>query len=159
IDLRLDLRIALVPFGEIGRLFAYLREAEGLAEALGDQSRLGRALIYLTSAFWDMGDQERAFETGQRVLSLANHLGDFSLQIMANYSLGRVHSALGNHHQAVELLRKNVTLLQGDLRRERFGLTGLASVSAIAHLSEPLAELGEFAEGITYGEEAIHIAQ
>ena len=67
IDLRFDLRPALVPVGEMGQLFAYMREAELLAEALGDQRRLGRALIYLTRAFWEMGDQERALETGQRV--------------------------------------------------------------------------------------------
>jgi hypothetical protein len=45
------------------------------------------------------------------------------------------------------------------LSRERFGLTGLASVSSSAHLSEPLAELGAFAEGIATGEEAIRIAE
>jgi class 3 adenylate cyclase/tetratricopeptide (TPR) repeat protein len=159
IDLRFDLRPALVPVGELAQVFAYMREAELLAEALDDHHRLGRALIYVTRAFWEMGDQERALETGQRVFALANNLGDFSLQIMAYYSLGRVHSALGNYPQAVELLRKNVSLLQGDLSRERFGLTGLVSVSSSEELSQALAELGEFAEGITYGEEAIRIAE
>ena len=159
IDLRFDLRIALNPFAETGQIFQLLQEAERLAEALGDQPRLGRALIYITAFFWETGDQERALETGQRVFSLANDLGDFSLQILAQYSLSRVHSALGNYHQAVELLRKTVTLLKGALSRERFGLTGLASVSSSAFLSEPLVELGEFAEGITYGEEAIRIAE
>jgi tetratricopeptide (TPR) repeat protein len=106
-----------------------------------------------------MGEQERALETGQRVLSLANTLGDFGLQIMAQYSLARVHSALGNYHQAVELFRKNVTLLTGDLSREHFGLTGLASVSCSIELSVDLAELGEFTAGIACGEEAIRIAE
>jgi len=159
IDLRFDLRIALVPIGEMGPISVYLREAERLAEALGDQHRLGRALAYLTTDFWVTGDQEHALETGQRAFSLASQLGHFSLQTMANYMLGRVHYALGNYQQAVELLRKNVTLLKGELSRERFGLTGLASVSSIAHLSEPLAELGSFAEGIACGEEAVRIAE
>jgi len=106
-----------------------------------------------------MGDQERALETGQRAFDLANELGDFSLQIMAHYSLGRVHSALGNYPQAIELFGKNVTLLTGDLSRERFGLTGLASVLSSLDLSEAFAELGAFAEGITYGAEAIRIAE
>ncbi|MGH8070847.1 MAG: ATP-binding protein [Candidatus Entotheonellia bacterium] len=159
IDLRFDLRPALNPFGEMGQIFAYMREAELLAESLDDKRRLGQTLIYMTTIFWEMGDQQRALETGQRVLPLANDLGDLSLQITTNYSLGRVHSALGNYRQAIELLRKNVTVLKGDLSRERFGLTALASVAANAFLSEPLAELGEFAEGITYGEEAIRIAE
>ncbi len=159
IDLRFDLRPALVPVGEMRQLFEYMREAERLAEGLGDQGRLGWALSYMTRAFWEIGDQERALETGQRVFSLANRFGDFGLQIMVHYSLGRVHSTLGNYRQAVELQGKNVTLLTGDLSRERFGLTGLASVSSSVELSEALAELGEFAEGITYGEEAIRIAE
>ena len=93
------------------------------------------------------------------VFSLSPTSQRFQSPDHAHYSLGRVHSALGNYHQAVELLRKNVTLLTGDLSRERFGLTGLASVSSSAELCEPLAELGEFAEGIAYGEEAIRIAE
>ncbi len=38
IDLRLDLRNALWPLGELGRILDCLREAETLAAALGDQS-------------------------------------------------------------------------------------------------------------------------
>jgi tetratricopeptide (TPR) repeat protein len=159
IDLRFDLRPALVPVGELRQLFAHMREAEHLAEALGDQRRLGQALIYMTRAFWETGEQEPALETGQRAFAISNELGDFSLQIMAHYSLGRVHSALGNYHQAIELHRKNVTWLTGDLRRERFGLTALASVSSSIELSGVLAELGEFGEGIAYGEEALRIAE
>ena len=41
IDLRLDLRSAIYPLGELGRILVYLREAAALAEALGDQHRLG----------------------------------------------------------------------------------------------------------------------
>src|SRR5439155_3644751 len=42
IDLRLDLRHALMPLGELRQILVYLREAAVLAEALGDQHRLGR---------------------------------------------------------------------------------------------------------------------
>src|SRR5262245_9588629 len=40
IDLRFALRLALVPLGEFGRIFDALRDAERLAETLGDQRRL-----------------------------------------------------------------------------------------------------------------------
>ena len=43
IELRFDLHQALVPLGEYGRLFDSLRDAEHLAETLGDQRRLGWA--------------------------------------------------------------------------------------------------------------------
>ena len=42
IDLRLALRTALLPSGDSGRILAYLREAEALAEALDDPRRLGQ---------------------------------------------------------------------------------------------------------------------
>ena len=48
IDLRFDLRQALVPLGELGRIHDALQEAERLATALDDQPRLGRALSYLS---------------------------------------------------------------------------------------------------------------
>jgi hypothetical protein len=41
IDLRLDLRASLNSLGEIARLHEYLRQAEALADTLGDQRRLG----------------------------------------------------------------------------------------------------------------------
>ncbi len=44
LDLRFDLRTALLPLGETGRMGALLDEAEALAEAVGDQHRLGLAL-------------------------------------------------------------------------------------------------------------------
>jgi predicted ATPase len=43
IDVRCELRMALVPLNEMGRIFDILREAEALAQALGDRRRLGRA--------------------------------------------------------------------------------------------------------------------
>ena len=46
IDLRFDLRGALTPLGEFGRVLDYLREAETLAETLDDQQRLGRVSAY-----------------------------------------------------------------------------------------------------------------
>ena len=46
IEVRFDLRTALTPLGELGRMLSYLREAVTLAEALGDQRRLARASVY-----------------------------------------------------------------------------------------------------------------
>ena len=43
IDLRLALRSALLPSGDLGRLLACLREAESLAATLDDPRRLGRS--------------------------------------------------------------------------------------------------------------------
>src|SRR5262249_10093744 len=46
LDIHFDLCNALFPLGERGRTGTLLDEAEALAEAVGDQRRLGRALTF-----------------------------------------------------------------------------------------------------------------
>ena len=48
IDVRFDLRNALFPLAEFGRIEGYLREAEALARTLGDQRRLGWVSAYMS---------------------------------------------------------------------------------------------------------------
>jgi predicted ATPase len=48
IDLRFALRLALRPLGDFGRILAYLREAEALAETLDDHRRLGQVSLFLS---------------------------------------------------------------------------------------------------------------
>src|SRR5713101_5986604 len=48
IDVRFDLRNALFPLAEFGRIEGYLREAEILARTLDDQRRLGWVLTYMS---------------------------------------------------------------------------------------------------------------
>ncbi|MCI0410764.1 MAG: hypothetical protein L0191_19755, partial [Acidobacteria bacterium] len=75
IDLRFNLRHALVTFGEAGRIFGALCEAERLAKTLDDQPRLGRVAAYLTHYFGTTGDLDRAVASGQQALALATTLG------------------------------------------------------------------------------------
>ncbi len=56
IDLRLALRNALFPSGDLGRILAYLREAEALAVALDDPRRLGQVSLLQSNCFRYMGD-------------------------------------------------------------------------------------------------------
>ena len=49
IDLRLDIRTAMLPLGRFKELLEHLNEAERLAEGLKDQLRLGRVCAYLTT--------------------------------------------------------------------------------------------------------------
>jgi class 3 adenylate cyclase/tetratricopeptide (TPR) repeat protein len=159
IDLRLDLYYALSALGEFGPMLDALREAETLAGALADQRRLGQVSAYLSRHFWLMGDQDRALACGQRTLTIAEALGDFALQITANFYFGVSYHAWGDYRQAVACLRKNVAALAGDLRRERFGLPYLPSVSSCTYLAWSLAELGMFPEGIARAAEGIQIAE
>ncbi|HEY5868538.1 MAG TPA: AAA family ATPase, partial [Candidatus Tectomicrobia bacterium] len=159
IDLRLHLRNMLWPLGEIPQTLRYLREAETLANILGDQPRLGRVSAFLCRLLREIGEHHGAVESGQHALAVAETLGDFALQVMAQHFLGAAYHALGDHWRAIGLLRKNVEALVGDLVRERFGQSGPPAVLSRASLARCLAEVGAFPEGIVHGEEALRIAE
>ena len=136
-----------------------LREAAALAEALGDQRRLGRVAAFMCRYLREMGDHDSAVESGQHALAVAETLGDFALQVMARHFLGVAYHTLGDYRRAMAVLRSNVASLEGDLLRERLGQSGLPAVVSRAWLARCLAELGAFPEGVAYGEEAVRIAE
>jgi class 3 adenylate cyclase/tetratricopeptide (TPR) repeat protein len=159
IDLRLDLRTALYSLGKLERLFDELQAAERVAEQLGDRRRLGLVSCYLAEHFRLLGDRERAVAAGDRAMSIAETLEDFSLRVMANFYLGLVGTNFGDYRKGARHFTWNVEALTGDLARERFGLAGLAAVLSRAWLAWCLAECGEFAEAAARGEEAVGIAE
>ena len=160
IDLRFDLRNALVPLGGANsNAYELLREAEALAAALGDQRRLGRAYAYLTEQFAEAGDPDRAVESGQHALAIAEIRGDLSIQVTANRHLGRVYLALGEYCRAIEFQRRNVATLEGELLYQYLGAPLLQSVSSRAWLAWPLAEIGDFDEAIAVAQEGLRIAE
>jgi tetratricopeptide (TPR) repeat protein len=143
----------------LGRLLAYLREAEALAEALGDPRRLGQVSRFLSFHFYLMGDYAQACAAAQRTLALATASGDVVLQALANYFLGRASHAQGDYRRAIDYLGQTVAALGGAPQRERFGAFSLPSVNARFHLAWCHAELGTFAEGRAFGEEGLRMAE
>jgi class 3 adenylate cyclase/tetratricopeptide (TPR) repeat protein len=159
IDLRFNLRNVLLPLGEQERILDHLRVAATLAETIQDQHRLGWVTIYMTSCFYNIGQPDDAVRTGQRALAMAGSLGDVALQIQAAYYLGLAYHLLGHYRQAVELLERNVTALEGELIHERFGLPYLPSVFSRTWLVWCLAEFGAFDEGLAIGQEGLRVAE
>jgi class 3 adenylate cyclase/tetratricopeptide (TPR) repeat protein len=159
IDLRFNLRNALLPFVEYDQIFDHLRAAQTLAEALHDQRRLGQAFAYLAESFRLTGELDRAVESGERARALATAFGDFALEVMAHHFLGATYHAMGDYHRAVDCFRKNAASLTGDLIRERFGMTGFPAVMSRTWLVFCLAELGAFAEGAARGDEAVRMTE
>ncbi len=159
VDLRIDLRRVLYPLGELGRAFDYLREAETLAQALDDQRRLGRISAHMAHYFWAAGEPDRAISAGQRALEFTEALGDFAVRIEVDHRLGVASHALGDYRRALECFGRNMASLKGELVHERFGMPFLPSVFSRGWSVRCLAELGEFAEAIAPGEEAVRIAE
>ena len=149
IDLRLALRSALHPSGDLGRILAYLREAETLAEALDDPRRLGQVSVFLTVYFCFMGAYDQAIAAAQRALALATASGDVVLHALANLrprlQPTRPRATIVGRSTASG---QTVASLDGARRRERFGQVCPARRALpCPALAWCHAELGTFAEG------------
>src|SRR5215813_13056796 len=114
---------------------------------------------YMIPLFSIMGCFDQAIAYGQRTLALAEALSDFPLQVQATYGLGDAYRGLGGYLQALEILSQTVVSLAGEHIRERFGMARSLSVFARGVLSDCLADLGQFAEGIACAEEAVRMAE
>jgi class 3 adenylate cyclase/tetratricopeptide (TPR) repeat protein len=161
IDVRLDLRLALVPLADRARILDHMQKAEALAQALGDQRRSSWIAYGLAHYHYLAHEQERAVEAGQRALAL-NGGADVAHEIAVNLLLGHSFHITGDYRQATVVLRRNIAVLVGDRVRERFGLPIFPTFPAVTsreRLARCLGELGEFAEGIKLGEEGMRIAE
>jgi class 3 adenylate cyclase/tetratricopeptide (TPR) repeat protein len=159
IDIRLELRSSLWALREPERIIHHLREAETLAEALGDQRRLLRISADMISYFYNLGDGIHAVEIGERALSTATALGDFALQVQLKGRLARAYTFMGNYRRAIDFLRWTIASVKDELLHERFDMSTFHAHSSHGFLAQCLAELGEFDEGIGSGEEGIHLAE
>jgi tetratricopeptide (TPR) repeat protein len=154
IELRLDLADPLSVMGEYEKSLALLQEAEALAQACDDQARLARGLAQQAYAHRDRADYAGAMAAGQQALALATALGDFGLQVGASHILGMTYWAIGDYGQAAALFRRNVEALEAGTGRPDHPY----QIRSRAWLARVLSQLGQFAEGRHYGEEALHRA-
>ena len=157
IDLRFEIRQSYVPLREPERMLEHLREAQTQAEAIEDRARLGWALIYRAHGLFLSGDSHGAIESGQRGLAIAEALEDPYLQESANFYLAQVCHWVGNYRRGVELLGRNVTTLETELKRR--GVDSKQCVNSRTFLAWCLAELGEFAAATAAADEAISMAE
>jgi class 3 adenylate cyclase/tetratricopeptide (TPR) repeat protein len=154
LDLRVDVGYPLMLLGAYGRWFALLGEAEALARALEDQTRLGRVLATMALARTMTGDLSGALTVGQQALALAAELGERALQERVSLCLGLGYRALGDFGRATEVLRRNVEAADRESGTPRTDVRILSR----AWLAQTLGALGAFAEGRRHGEEALRLA-
>jgi len=115
--------------------------------------------VYRCHNLWMTGHPTEAIVFGQSAQAIAESLGDVPLQVAGNLYLGAACLRTGDYRRAEDLLGKVLQLLEGDLRRERFGLPGFPAVMARCYLTLIFADLGRFEEGIAHAQEAIRLAE
>ena len=159
IDVRLDLRNAIHPLGEVERAMGLMREAESLAERLGDEARMGKISLSLSISLWMMGYSDEAQDPGDRALAIAESTDDALLRHQARGHLARLHHDRGDYRQAAAALRESLSALEAAGSSSMLlGVTPLVMQST-TYLAWSLAELGEFAEATRRTEESLRRAE
>jgi tetratricopeptide (TPR) repeat protein len=159
LDLRLTLRAALRPLGDVERILALLREAEVFATALDDPHRLGQVSGFLAVQYRMTGAYDQAIIAAQHALTLSTAGGDVNLYGVVQHTLGTIYWVQGDYHRAIDCFSRSVTSCDGARRYERYGQLFLPAVNARCMLAATYAELGTFAQGMVFGEEGLQIAE
>jgi class 3 adenylate cyclase/tetratricopeptide (TPR) repeat protein len=159
LDVRLDLYSALFPLGERGRMRALLDEAEALAEAVGDQRRLGRVLTFKGQQLALAGDLAAAIQIELRALAIGEATADVAIQVVANGYLGRQYERRGECREAVRRCEAALALIPESLAQERFGDDAIQGSWVGDTLARALGALGRFAEAFGRVREAMQIAE
>jgi class 3 adenylate cyclase/tetratricopeptide (TPR) repeat protein len=155
IDVRIDLRNAIHPLGELDRGLGYLGQAMALAEELGDASRQGNICILVATGNWMIGRSDRAAEYVDRALAIAEMTDDRLLRLLPSGQLGFLHHDRGDYREAAATFRDSLTALEAaGASSVTIGLASRAVVMT-TYRAWSLAELGDFAEATRLVEESL----
>jgi tetratricopeptide (TPR) repeat protein len=159
VDLRIELWNALAPLGLFARANEVMRDAEGAAERLGDQRRLGRvwALIAMPCVSPVAGLNRRPSPSGPGRFGEA--IGDLVAQIGANTNLGLNAYSAGDYRRAQPFQERILQLIPSGRVRERFGRALLPAVNARSNLAAVQAQRGLFEEAVGHCRAAIALAE
>jgi tetratricopeptide (TPR) repeat protein len=106
-----------------------------------------------------MGEYDRAIAAGQQALALATTSGTLDVLVPAHTVLAHAYLHMGNFREALDMARRAMALLTGNLRYAHFGRLAPPGVTSRFYVAICLAELGEMTEGRGVGEDAVRLAE
>ena len=157
IDLRLALRSALHPCGELRRAMACVGEAEILAKALDDPARLAEVSVALSLHCYLSGAYSEAIAAATRVTTIVPDAGSDQRRRAALH-LAIAYQACGDYRCAIDCLSAMAARLDETTGRARWGEL-IPAVFIPAYLAACHAELGTFADGTSMGNSALETAE
>jgi class 3 adenylate cyclase/tetratricopeptide (TPR) repeat protein len=159
VDLRFELRNALLPLGETDRILRSLDELDPILARLGDKLRSARYAAFRCNHHFLIGQQRRAIEFGETGVQLARECGDRVVLGESLYRLAQSYYALGEYRQAIMLLEQGLEFTANELRRDRRDLSIIPAVMNRTWLVTALVECGHFSAGMNHAKRALEIAE
>jgi len=154
IDIRLEMRPALVVLADLARVGQVLAEAETLADRLDDKARSAKITHFLSIHCMVQADHHGALAYARKSAA-SDYVG---IQAHGYTTMASSLHSLGEFKASLPLFRKAIAIVRSDFRGEQFGQLLLPSVYARSHLAQALAELGSFDEGESVAREGVQIA-
>jgi class 3 adenylate cyclase/tetratricopeptide (TPR) repeat protein len=159
VDLRFQLRNALLPLGETDRILRCLDELDPILVRLGDKLRSAQYAAYRCNHHSLIGEQRRAIEFAETAIRLAREHGDRAILGESLYRLGQSYNALGEYRQAITLLEQSLEFNAEVTRRDRFNQFTISSVVNRTWLVMALVECGHFEAAMSHAKRALEIAE
>jgi class 3 adenylate cyclase/tetratricopeptide (TPR) repeat protein len=159
VDLRFELRNALIALCELDRIRKSLEEIEPILTRLGDKVRSARHAAFRCNHHFLAGEQRQAIEFGEAGLHLARECGDRVVQGELLYRLGQSYHLLGENRRAIALLEESLEFTVERQDRDRFELSVIPAVVNRTWLVNALTECGDFRAGVAHARRALEISE
>jgi class 3 adenylate cyclase/tetratricopeptide (TPR) repeat protein len=159
VDIRFQLRNALLPLGETDRVLRSLDELDPILACLGDKLRSAQYAAYRCNHHFLIGEQRRAIEFAETAIRLAREHGDRGVLGESLYRLGQSYNALGEYRQAIMLLEQSLEFNADVSGRDRFNQFTVPSVVKRTWLVMALVECGHFDAAMSHAKRALETAE
>jgi class 3 adenylate cyclase/tetratricopeptide (TPR) repeat protein len=158
IDVRLKLRAIFGATEDYNLIEHHLAEAETLATMIDDRPRLAAINVAMSFVLNWRGELDASIQCGLRARTIARDIGDRATDIGASFRLAQSYMWRGDFQQSVEVLEDNLDWIDGPLRHQRIGGTGIGSVLWLGMLGASHGRLGNFEAAIDAAQKACLIA-
>lgn len=158
-NIRLDIRNALMPLGRHREILPYLLEAADLGIKNGSETQLTLTYSYLAHYYWLVGDWKQSIEYGELSLRSADDSHNFGLQTVTRFILGLAYYSIGDFAGSIRYLDFNDDLRVRDQLKSRFGMFATPSVVSAGWMSWGAAELGSFEDALKWAQESRELAR
>jgi class 3 adenylate cyclase/tetratricopeptide (TPR) repeat protein len=158
VEVLLDLSRTRFQLGQLDEVLRLAREAETLAQRVGDAQRLGEVYAHVSNYHYMKGEPDLAIRYGERCLGLGDQSDSSRTRRAARQYLGTSYHVLGEYAMAGRILTEQMTVLEATEWFDRLGPVNLAYVASCAWLAFTLAETGDFARAHDAAARATHAA-